>query len=456
MVDGARVEAPDFGLAPVSTFPSRELKLYPLAGADGAELVGELDALADPAAAFERYRTRRDAPLAAALLARNPEELKREIALAREGIPRALTTGVEWKTPGGSCFTPTPMGADGVAFVYPGIASPYPGLGADLFSLSPPLLDRFETLCRGEAAYYLHMDEMYPREPADEASFYRDVVMLGHCAISTSLVYTWIMRELFGVEPRAACGYSFGEAIMLTCLGVWPEPTELARNLDRVPTFSTRLHGPKHAIRERWRLPEGADVLWDSYTVRTTPAAAFAAIRAEKEVFLCNINTPNEVVIAGAREGCRRALSTIGASVASPVPIPVTMHCEATRAEYENLVKIHTLTTARVPGISFFGSAACRPIDFEAESAAETTAEAYCRVADFPRLIRNVYASGPKIFLEAGGRRNCCTWIEKILRDRPHAAVPCDLKGQSSDTSILRALARLVSHRVGVELGPLY
>ncbi|MDQ1474366.1 MAG: hypothetical protein QOJ99_5846 [Bryobacterales bacterium] len=431
-----------------STFPYRELKLYPFAGASAAKIMERLRSQCCDSAG--------DAPLAAVLLARNPVELQREIELALIGIPRAMETGVEWKTPGGSSFVPTPLGADGVAFVYPGIASPYPGLGSDLFSLSPPLLDRFEKLARGQAAHYLHMDEMYPVEATDEAPFYRDVVMLGQCAISTSLAFTWLLRELFGIQPRAACGYSFGEAIMLTCLGVWPDPTELAAKLDRIPTYRTRLQGPMDSIREQWSLPVGATVGWDSWTVRTTAAAAFTAIRPEKNVYICNINTPGEVVIAGEREGCRRALERIGASVASPVPIPVTMHCDVTRGEYQNLVKIHSLTAASVPEIEFFTSATCRPIDFATESPAHTTAEAYCRVVDFPRLIRNVYASGPKVFIEAGGRRNCCTWIEKILRDRPHAAIPCDLKGQSSGTSMLRMMARLMAHRVKLDSTPLF
>jgi PfaB family protein len=428
----------------LSTFPFRAMKLHVFAGESPAEILSLLD---HPKACGDRA----GAPLAACILAR-PEDLEREIAVARTGIPRAAETGIEWKTPGGSSFVPQPLGADGVAFIYPGIASPYPGLGADLFTLSPPFLDRFETLARGNAAHYLHVDEMYPVAPVDEAPFYRDVVMLGQCAISTSLIFTWLLREMFGIQPKAACGYSFGEAIMLTSLGVWPDPTELAGNLDRIPTYRTRLQGPMDAIREQWGLAPGEPVGWDSWTVRTTAAVAFAAIKPEKNVFLCNINTLGEVVIAGEREGCKRALERIGASVASPVPIPVTMHCEATRGEYRNLVDIHTLTTASVPEIEFFTSSTCKPIDFAKESPAQTTAEGYCKVVDFPRLVRNVYASGPKIFIEAGGRRNCCTWIEKILRDRPHAAIPCDLKGQGSDTAMLRALARLVSQRVPVNL----
>ncbi|MES1261081.1 MAG: hypothetical protein ABUS49_05025, partial [Acidobacteriota bacterium] len=283
-----------------STFPFRALQLYPFAGESAEELLAQLGNTGD---AYQAYAARGNEPLAVAILARTPDDLQREIELARTGIPRAVETGIEWKTPGGSSFVPKPLGADGVAFVYPGIASPYPGLGSDLFTLSPPFLDRFETLARGHAAHYLHVDEMYPAAPADEAPFYRDVVMLGQCAISTSLVFTWLLRELFGIQPRAACGYSFGEAIMLTCLGVWPDPTELAANLDRIPTYRTRLQGPMDSIREQWKLPAGAPVEWDSWTVRTTAATAFAAIRPEKNVFLCNINTPGEVVIAGEREG---------------------------------------------------------------------------------------------------------------------------------------------------------
>ena len=50
------------------------------------------------------------------------------------------------KTPVGSYFTPNPLGNEGkVAFVYPGSATAYTGLGKDIFQLFPELLTKYES-----------------------------------------------------------------------------------------------------------------------------------------------------------------------------------------------------------------------------------------------------------------------------------------------------------------------
>lgn len=448
---------------PQSTFPWRSTKLFPIAAADQAELLSLLTQLEQRLTAStdfdelsRQWHTtyQSDAVFGLALVARDPSGLSKEIESMRRGLPQAFATGGDVKTPAGSYFAANPLGKEGVAFVYPGVGSPYLGIGSDLFALAPQLLHQFEEVSQHQAARYLHVDEIYPRQKSDESSFYRDIVGVGEVAISTALLFTMMLRDVFMVRPNNAMGYSFGEPMMLAALGVWPEPARLTEHLDTSPTFRTRLHGPMDAIRAHWGLPEGEPVRWKSYTVRATMLEAFEAIKTETRVYVSVINTPEEVVLGGEPEACQRVLAKLGPAI--EIPVNLTIHCNAVHGERAEFAKIHDLTTVAVPGIDFFSSATYAPLELRRDLLSQAIADAYCKIVDFPRLVRKVHANGARVFLEMGGRRNCCTWIEKILKGKPHVTVPCDSKGMGNEVGILRAVARLVAHRVPMSLTALY
>ena len=461
--DGGQFQLVEFpGPRPESTFPWRSAKLFPISASDQNGLMRQLDLLEqrlpsnlDDLAIAWRSEYRQDAPLAMALIARDEPGLRKEIEVMRRGLPKAFTENGEAKTPAGSYFTATPQGEGGVAFVYPGVGSPYVGIASDLFALAPPLLDRFHQLSNGQPARYLHVDEMYPREKSNDSAFYRDIIGVGEVAISTAVLFTMMLRDGFAVQPTSAMGYSFGEPMMLAALGVWPEPALLTSHLDRSPTFHTRLHGPMDAIRAHWGLRPDEPVEWKSYTVRATMAQAFDAIKGESRAYVSVINTLEEVVLGGEPAACRRVLDKLG-TTAIEIPVNLTIHCQAVHSERPEFAAIHDLPTVAVQGIDFFSSATYLPLELTRENLRNAIADAYCKIVDFPRLVRKVHSNGARVFVEVGGRRNCCTWIEKVLKGKPHVTIPCDSKGMGDDVSLLRAIARLVSHRVPLSLDALY
>jgi hypothetical protein len=46
--------------------------------------------------------------------------------------------------------------------------------------------------------------------------------------------------------------------------------------------------------------------------------------------------------------------------------------------------------------------------------------------------------------------------IERILKGQDHLALSINVKGARDETSLVRVLSQLVSHRVSVDLTPLY
>src|SRR5690606_30824136 len=71
-------------------------------------------------------------------------------------------------------------------------------------------------------------------------------------------------------------------------------------------------------------------------------------------------------------------------------------------------------------------------------------------------LTEKVYQEGARIFIELGARDNCSRHIKDILGERRHLCVNLNKKGLSDKQSLLRAIARLQSHGVSINLSRLY
>ncbi|MHC5719913.1 MAG: polyketide synthase, partial [Nostoc sp.] len=79
-----------------------------------------------------------------------------------------------------------------------------------------------------------------------------------------------------------------------------------------------------------------------------------------------------------------------------------------------------------------------------------------CQELDFPQLVNRVYGDGVRIFLEAGAGSVCSRWIDKILDNKEHITVSLNRRGMDDHASMVKALAKLLSHQVNVDLSPLY
>jgi len=452
---------------------------FPLAGEDRADLTEQLDALkgtversadlVQPAKEnLDAYWKRSRAAHALMIVGHNREELAREIQFMRKGVPEAFEKGTELKTPKGSFFTANPLGEEGkVAFVYPGVGSAYVGLGQSLFHLFPEIYDQFARVTprMGEV---LQERELYPRTRQRltedeiwkrEVKLRKDILTIGECGTGFFVLFTMILRDVFKVTPDCALGYSLGEPGMIASLGIWNELEELADRFQQSPTFRKHLSGPLTAVREYWNLSKNGErpstTLWDSFTLQATPSRVGEAIEGEARVYLTIINTPEEVVIAGEPESCRRVIKKIGCKH-YPLGLDLAIHCGPTRLEYDRIVDLYTLPVCKNPGIKFYSSSCYKPIPLRSKAVAHSIAKAYSETVDFPRLVSQTYEDGARLFIELGSRKFCCNLIDHILAGKDHLAMAINVKGTKDQASLVRVLAQLVSHRVPVDLSPLF
>jgi PfaB family protein len=454
--------------------------LFPLAANHQANLLAQIDYLKDAIAnsenlaktakqAFTTFRKTPQAPYTLAIIGHNQTELLREIEFAITGVKNAFEKQGEWYTPLGSYFTANPLGQKGkVAFVYPGMGSSDIGIGEDIFRLFPKIYNKFSTLTK-EMGEVLQEKLLYPRsltklsasELLDkQAEFLNNGVAMCQSGISLAILYTLIIRDYFQVQPDIAFGYSLGEASsMLFALGVWCDDGTLSHNLAESPIFKHELCGECLGIDKFFKLQLNQEQQqkenWVSYLLKAPLLSVKQAIEQEKFVYITFINTVKEVIIAGEPNACLRAIATLNCNYL-PIKFKNALHCEVAKSEYQGLIKLHTISIHSTPNIQFYSAVDGVPISLNAHTLAENSARLVCQTVDFPKICDRVYKDGARIFIELGSKNNCSQWVSKNLLGKEHVAMSINTKGASDYTNIIKVLGKLISHRVSLDLSPLY
>lgn len=459
---------------------SSELVLVPVAGNDAEGLLASLQQLQQAISNsgclstlardyYEKFQ-QSPAPLRICLLAESFAELEKEIQLSLEGVIKACESGHEWKTPKGSFFTPVPVTeSEGVTFLYPGIGASYVGLGRDIFHLFPEIYTPVVKLADDIGASLkdgilnprtLHKPGFKELKAMDH-EFRNHLPSIAECGVGFSCVFTKIFEEVFNIHADFAAGYSMGEVSMYAALGCWKEPGVMSDRLARSETFNHRLTGDLLTLRQHWDVPLGADnseKLWETYTLKATPEQIAEACEEEDRVYCTIINTPDSLVIGGYPEACERVMKKLGVRGMS-LDIQNAIHSPPAFMEYKSMEELYTMEVNDRLHTKIYSSSCYLPVPQRTKAIANSIAKCLCDPVDFPRLINTMYDKGARIFIEMGPGRSLCSWVDKILKhegERPHVSVPVNAKGTSDELTMLRAIAKLVSHGVSVNMHSLY
>ena len=428
---------------------------------------------------YYRQYEKNNSRYAAVLLGSSRDELQKEIEAAKSGVEKSFSGNGDWSTPRGSIFSANPLSREGkVAFTYPGGFSAYVHCGRSLFQMYPGLHQLDEQLMnqtgpsdKRKGSNYLSMllqeQRLFPRtlnclsddqlKELQEDFFHTPIAMF-ESGVSSAVLNTHVMRKGFGLEPDIAFGYSMGEISMLYGLGVWESMCNMSHVLNTSSLFKDRLAGSMNAVREAWNLKPNEfhdDPLWGCYTIQLPAAEVQAVVDKEPHAYLILINTPRESVIAGEPAACLRIIEKLGER---PTPIPVTdvVHCDPVKTEYAEIKRVHTDKVIECPDIDFYSAIDYEISKLDSETLAHNIATIYGKTVDYSRLINKVYQDGARIFVDLGPRTTCSKWISETLEAKPHLSISVNRKGTDNRVMILQALSSLISHRVPVNLDPLF
>ncbi|MGR5152008.1 PfaB family protein [Photobacterium swingsii] len=391
-----------------------------------------------------------------------------EINALTKVLSKVIAEQIDYKTPAGSYFSPAPDSRGKVAFVYPGVGTVYPGMLRDFYQYFPELYARLER--EGNLKEMLQANKTYAashdngNNKTDNQPQEMTLSELAIAGVGSSYILTQLLCESFSVKPDFALGYSKGEASMWASLGVWRNPHALIEMTQTSPIFTTAISGELTAVREVWQLNQDEEISWNSFLVRSEPAAIEALLPQYPRAYLAIIQG-DTCILAGCEQSCRDLLKQLGKRGIASNRV-TAMHTTPAWSQHTQVTDFYNqpLCDALPHHIRFISAAellpqnANQPVNLDRQSIATSIADTFCSTLDFTALIRAAREHGARLFIELGADRQTSTLIDKINRaDKvtDSLAVATNAKGGDDIHTLLKCIAQLITQQVPLSISPL-
>ncbi|MEV6343810.1 SDR family NAD(P)-dependent oxidoreductase [Actinoplanes sp. NPDC051851] len=329
-----------------------------------------------------------------------------------------------------------------LAFLFPGQGSQRPGALADLF-VAFPELHHYLDLGRDWA------DLLFPPTAFDaetekaQKDRLRDTRNAQPALGIGGLAVDHLLRRL-GVRPDLTAGHSYGELVALCVSGAFDPATLLELSRDRAAAI----------------LAAAGDDPGTMAAVSATPARITEVLDAAGlagTVVLANHNAPSQVVVSGTTEAVRTASAALGAAglTARSIPVACAFHSPVVAAASETFAEVLARGAITAPAGEVWANRTAAAYGSDASSVRTELSLQVASPVRFVDQIEAMYASGARVFVEAGPGQVLTGLVGAVLGDRPHLAVSVDGRADGI-TSLLLAVAQLACAGVPVNTGWLF
>lgn len=350
----------------------------------------------------------------------------------------------------GTYYWDQPLGdAGGLAFLFPGEGSQYPGMLADLCVHFPEVRRLFDT---SDRIALEHGDAV----PPSEYLFGRPDTADGELwsattAVNVVLSAQWALYQVLtrlGLRPDAVAGHSSGELLALASAGVLDADRHLERQLGVLGTIF-----------------RGLESAGDVPSARLVAVAAGrdrveAACRAAEAagVAIAIDNCPHQVVVAGPPEEVERVVLRLrGENVLlEDLPFHRAYHTPAFAPVLGPVAAFFEGLSFRSPGIPVYSCATRGRMPLDPEAIRELAVAQWTRPVAFRETIEAMHADGLRIFVDVGARGNLAGFVQDTLRGRPAFAIATNLPRRSGLTQLNHLVAALFAQGVRIRPECLY
>jgi acyl transferase domain-containing protein len=245
-----------------------------------------------------------------------------------------------------------------------------------------------------------------------------------------------------GFQPDFVAGHSFGELTALWAAGALS---------DQDYFFLVKARGQAMATPSQPDVDTGAML-----AVQGDVSGIPAAVKEFPRVKVANWNSPQQVVLAGAKAeilSLEKTLSEQGLRVVL-LPVAAAFHTPLVAHAQKPFAQATASIEFKPAQIPVYSNVTGKPYTNEAAAIQETLKQHLLNPVHFKDEIEQIYSDGGTIFVEFGPRNVLTNLVKETLGDRPHIAVALNSSRQKdSDRQLREAYVQL--RVAGLVLGDL-
>lgn len=287
-----------------------------------------------------------------------------------------------------------------IAFVFPGQGSQTVGMGKALADTFPICRETFE---EADAALGMALSTLIFEGPSDRLT----LTEITQPAILTVSVAAWRLLESRGCRPAIVAGHSLGEYSAHVAAGTFSFA-------DAVRTVHHRGRYMQEAV------PVGTGAMAAILGADEALVAQACMEAADGEVVSpANLNSPGQIVIAGATAAVARAgerAKALGAKRVIPLTVSAPFHCALMKPAEQRLAPELRALTTRDPRVPVVANVDAEP-RYEAAASIEALIRQVSAPVRWEDSVRRLASDGVTAYVEVGPGTVLSGLIRKVARD---------------------------------------
>jgi len=383
-----------------------------------------------------------------------PSEQEARLSFVAESLPEALellgialellgknSNQENWEHPRGIFYRRRALNPAGkVVALFSGQGAQYLEMGRSLALNFPPLRQTIASMDNlfiqdglkplSQVVYPTPVYDKESRVAQEEALQSTDYAQPAIGAMSVAL---YRMMEVAGFKADFAAGHSFGEFTALWAAGVLTDADYFTLVKARGQAMASPALEPDF---------ESGTMLAVSGEV----AQLKGMLQNHPDVSIANYNSPEQVVLAGAKAAVAAIQPVLKANGfnATPLPVSAAFHTTLVGHAQEPFARALRATKFNPPTIPVFSNATGQAHPSKPETIRREMESHMLKSVLFRQEIENIYEQGGFFFVEFGPRDILTNLVKAILGDKPHLVVALNASRQKdSDNQLRRAVAQL-------------
>lgn len=349
----------------------------------------------------------------------------------------------------GAYFWDRPAGLEGgLAFLFPGEGSQYPGMLADLCIHFPEVrlpFDQIDRMAKASGAIKPPTSLLFGGGKAENPALWETSTAV-HVVLAAQWALYRLLRRL-GLRPDAVCGHSSGEFPALVAAGAIPEDDRLEERFNALASVFSDLE-------RSGAIPEARMI-----------GVAAARDRVEGmlgdtagEVTIAVDNCPHQVVLAGPAGPVdsvadRLRCAGIGCEV---LPFTKAYHSPAFAPALGPITVFFEAMVSGSPSIPVYSCCLADRFPNDPSDVRHLASAQWTRPVEFRKTVEAMHADGFRVFVDVGGRGNLAAFVEDTLRNRAAFAVAANLPKRSGPSQLNHLIASLFAQGVSIDPSALY